>query len=463
MDNGNGTVTHTPTNLTWKRCAQGQTWTGSTCSGTAGTYTFEQANALTGTTMFAGQSDWRVPTEDELVSLVDYTIASPGPMINNSVFPATTSSNFWSGSPSANSSSLAWDVYFRNGNAGYNYRSLSSAVRLVRGGQFFGSFVLAVSKNGTGTGTVIGSAAGIDCGSTCSAALASGTSVTLTATPATGSTFTGWSGACSGTGTCTVSMGAAQNVTATFAQSVAAPVCILSADPVSITAGASSTLTATCNPTASSYTWTGGTCAGTTGATCTVTPAATTTYTVAGTNTGGTGAAASATVRLTSSSTPTDMVAYYCFDDPSNLGKDCSTNGNNGAVSGGVSAVSGVNGGGALFGGFNKPGVIRVPNSTSLQFGTTSTLSYFVKIDDPAGMDGYGNYALRGNFAIVAKSHDRTGLVWNAGVDSSGDLQAGFGGFSGVTATAGTDVLVGWAAGAIGRWVHVVHMWIALV
>jgi hypothetical protein len=39
----------------------------------------------------------------------------------------------------------------------------------------------------------------------------------LTATPAAGSTFTGWSGSCSGTGTCSVAMSAARAVAATFA------------------------------------------------------------------------------------------------------------------------------------------------------------------------------------------------------------------------------------------------------
>ena len=76
------------------------------------------------------------------------------------------------------------------------------------------TFALTVTKAGTGSGTVSG--AGIACGSTCSATYASGTSVTLTASAAAGSTFAGWSGACSGTATCTVSMTAARAVTATF-------------------------------------------------------------------------------------------------------------------------------------------------------------------------------------------------------------------------------------------------------
>lgn len=75
---------------------------------------------------------------------------------------------------------------------------------------------LTVSKSGTGSGAVTSSPAGIDCGSTCSHGYGYGTSVTLTAAPSTGSTFAGWSGACSGTGTCNVTTNAAAAVTATF-------------------------------------------------------------------------------------------------------------------------------------------------------------------------------------------------------------------------------------------------------
>ncbi|MDP3051991.1 MAG: DUF4214 domain-containing protein [bacterium] len=77
-------------------------------------------------------------------------------------------------------------------------------------------YSLAVTKSGTGSGTVTSNPSGINCGSACAVTYTSGTSVTLTATPASGSTFAGWSGACSGTGTCTVSITQARNVTATF-------------------------------------------------------------------------------------------------------------------------------------------------------------------------------------------------------------------------------------------------------
>lgn len=79
------------------------------------------------------------------------------------------------------------------------------------------SFTLIVAKSGTGSGVVESSPAGISCGTDCTESYASGTVVTLMATPAGGSTFAGWSGACSGTGACTVTMNSVISVTATFA------------------------------------------------------------------------------------------------------------------------------------------------------------------------------------------------------------------------------------------------------
>src|SRR3984957_13969756 len=78
------------------------------------------------------------------------------------------------------------------------------------------NFALTVTEAGTGTGTVTSAPAGINCGTACTANFASGTMVTLTAAAATGSTFAGWSGACTGTGACVVTVTAAAAVTATF-------------------------------------------------------------------------------------------------------------------------------------------------------------------------------------------------------------------------------------------------------
>jgi hypothetical protein len=75
---------------------------------------------------------------------------------------------------------------------------------------------LTVTEAGTGTGTVTSTPTGITCPTTCAASFASGTMVTLTEVAATGSTFAGWSGACTGTGACVVTVTAAAAVTATF-------------------------------------------------------------------------------------------------------------------------------------------------------------------------------------------------------------------------------------------------------
>ncbi len=76
--------------------------------------------------------------------------------------------------------------------------------------------LLTVSEAGTGDGSVTSAPAGIDCGSTCSTTFDAGAAVTLTATAAAGSSFTGWGGDCSGTGTCQLTMSADHTVSATF-------------------------------------------------------------------------------------------------------------------------------------------------------------------------------------------------------------------------------------------------------
>jgi uncharacterized repeat protein (TIGR02543 family) len=74
-----------------------------------------------------------------------------------------------------------------------------------------------VTRAGAGTGTVTSNPAGIDCGADCGESYPIGTVVTLSATADAGSTFTGWSGACTGTAaSCAVTMDAAQTATAAF-------------------------------------------------------------------------------------------------------------------------------------------------------------------------------------------------------------------------------------------------------
>ena len=108
------------------------------------------------------------------------------------------------------------------------------------------TFGLAVVKAGAGSGTVTSAPAGIVCGTSCSASYPSGTAVTLTASPASGSAFTGWSGGgCSGTGTCTVTVTATTTVIATFAPLAVPPLtAILSLNTTTFSNGDALTLSA---------------------------------------------------------------------------------------------------------------------------------------------------------------------------------------------------------------------------
>jgi uncharacterized repeat protein (TIGR01451 family) len=76
--------------------------------------------------------------------------------------------------------------------------------------------MLTITRSGTGQGTVTSSQPGINCGAACSAGYTHGTVVTLTAVPATGSTFIGWSGTCAGTGLCQVTVETTTSVNAIF-------------------------------------------------------------------------------------------------------------------------------------------------------------------------------------------------------------------------------------------------------
>jgi hypothetical protein len=100
-----------------------------------------------------------------------------------------------------------------------------------------GASTATVTVTRTGNGTVNSSPAGISCGTTCSGLFPTGAPVTLTAAPASGSTFSGWSGACTGTATCTVTPNANVSVSATFAAITNPAPTLGTLSPASTTAG----------------------------------------------------------------------------------------------------------------------------------------------------------------------------------------------------------------------------------
>jgi hypothetical protein len=106
----------------------------------------------------------------------------------------------WSGHSDCNNGSVTMSAN-RNCTATFNAQPVQS-------------FGLSVKKTGSGNGTVTSNLAGINCGSDCSESYTSGTVVVLSALPAAGSVFSGWSG--SGCSTGSVTMNASRSCTAVF-------------------------------------------------------------------------------------------------------------------------------------------------------------------------------------------------------------------------------------------------------
>jgi DNA-binding beta-propeller fold protein YncE len=126
--------------------------------------------------------------------------------------------NFIDAEPSALASDATGNVYATSGN--------DEEAIVVAFGPTFAAHSLKVAKSGTGEGTVSSEPAGINCGSACAAEYNIGSEVTLTAVPAPGSAFAGWSGACSGSSPCHVVLGADAEVGAEFEALPPAPLAL---------------------------------------------------------------------------------------------------------------------------------------------------------------------------------------------------------------------------------------------
>jgi Hypothetical glycosyl hydrolase family 15/Divergent InlB B-repeat domain len=240
---GSGTVTSSPTGLNCvgpNSCSQtfplgtavtliaapasGQTFVGwgGACSGTTAQCVIVASAAENISANFAPAAQ---------MESLQVTVGGAGSVTSNPVGiscigPATCSQSYASGTavtlsaaPASGNTFVGW--------TGACSGSASTCTVTMNAAQSVGANFAAVAQNDSlqvtvgGSGTVTSSPAGINCsGSTgCSQTFASGTSVTLTAAPAAGNAFSGWSGACSGSATtCTVTMNAPTlKVGATFA------------------------------------------------------------------------------------------------------------------------------------------------------------------------------------------------------------------------------------------------------
>jgi len=163
-NNGNGTITDNVTSLMWQQCTALKS--GPTCSGgTLKAYNWYEAtgtvdvtsnptgtNACGGT--FLGHSDWRLPTDFELMTIADYGLLS-APAITTAYFPGTGSWFYWSSPGSAVSSTDAWATEFNAGTTmAIPKTSGTTVVRCVRGEQ--STPVLTDNNDGTITDNVTG-------------------------------------------------------------------------------------------------------------------------------------------------------------------------------------------------------------------------------------------------------------------------------------------------------------------
>ncbi|WP_081624475.1 DUF1566 domain-containing protein [Thioalkalivibrio sp. AKL7] len=132
----------------------GQSWEGDTCTGNATRYNLDRAQTavqdLNDGGGYGGHTDWRVPSLEELRTLVYCSSGQPAhfkndndacsdptgePTIVSDVFPNTPALSFWSASTTEGDPSKVWFVDFGNGSATDFDRGGRLRVRLVRGGQ----------------------------------------------------------------------------------------------------------------------------------------------------------------------------------------------------------------------------------------------------------------------------------------------------------------------------------------
>jgi hypothetical protein len=122
-DAGNGIIVDNVTGLMWQK------------ETAPSTYRWPQAARYCNRLTLGGYTDWRLPTIQELITLVDSSVAFPGPTINTDYFPDTVADNYWSSTTDKNLPfNNKWCVYFRTGFVvKYNMLKEGISVRAVRG------------------------------------------------------------------------------------------------------------------------------------------------------------------------------------------------------------------------------------------------------------------------------------------------------------------------------------------
>lgn len=125
-------VTDSTSHLTWRRCAEGMSWDGKTCTGKLAKYTYAGAKKAAEAAKGAGKA-WRIPTRGELVALFDKN-AKKKPRIDAQAFPKASNGPFWASRPGSDDDLNAWLVNMGNGKVRANLGQSKFALLLVRAG-----------------------------------------------------------------------------------------------------------------------------------------------------------------------------------------------------------------------------------------------------------------------------------------------------------------------------------------
>lgn len=121
-------VTDSQTGLSWRRCLEGQTWTGKLCKGQPRAMSISEAASWVAKLNQGPGADWRLPTQDELLTLVDRECSDPA--INLKAFPGTPPVALWTSTSSGGTG--FWSVSFSDGFEEIYNGNRALPVRLVR-------------------------------------------------------------------------------------------------------------------------------------------------------------------------------------------------------------------------------------------------------------------------------------------------------------------------------------------
>lgn len=167
LDNNDDTITDCSTDLMWKKYSEGQQSIASS-KGMVRQYTWENAVNRFKQSSFAGYNDWRLPTIDELRSLIycEKKVVSPltearhstsllrdkciKPTINNHVFPNTSPTRYWTSSAFFNKGDYAWALHFDSGHDEEILKYYNASVRLVRQTQYLDQGYIKLFNGATG-------------------------------------------------------------------------------------------------------------------------------------------------------------------------------------------------------------------------------------------------------------------------------------------------------------------------